>query len=279
LSFTIKASKIQFVHWKKISSIVNQFTNKKYLCFFIAMAESFASFPLLFGIVAALAHVLSGPDHLAAIGPLAINANRRAWMIGMSWGIGHLTGMLMIGVLFFYLKEFIPVEFISANSEKMVGILLIVIGLWALYKMLTYHPVDAHEHDHTHSDESGSAYVHRHSHQHHETTVKHQHTHEMRKPQTYLAALGIGILHGLAGISHFIGLLPTLAFESRFDSAMYLSGFGIGTILAMVLFSSVLGLIAGKADRARKKLLFQSINGIAGISAIFVGIFWLWSSW
>ena len=241
------------------------------------MTESITNFPLLFGVIASLAHVLSGPDHLAAIGPLAINANRRPWFIGMSWGIGHLCGMLIIGVLFFYLKEFIPVEFISANSEKMVGILLIVIGLWAIYKMLTYHSTDTHAHDHSHEDETGSTYIHRHHH-HHETGTAHLHPHEKRNRQTYLAALGIGVLHGLAGVSHFIGLLPTLAFESRFDSAMYLTGFGIGTILAMVLFSTVLGLIATKASRSRKDLLFRSINGIAGISAIFVGIFWLWST-
>jgi len=242
------------------------------------MFESITSFPLLFGIIASLAHVLAGPDHLAAIGPLAINADRRPWLIGMSWGIGHLTGMLIIGILFFYLKEFIPVEFISENSEKMVGFLLIAIGLWAIYKMLTFVNADAHVHDHTHDDETGSTYIHRHHH-HHETTVHHLHTHEKRNRQTYIAALGIGVLHGLAGVSHFIGLLPTLAFESRFDSAMYLTGFGFGTILAMVLFSAILGFIAAKASHSGKSILFRAINGIAGISAIFVGIFWLWSSW
>jgi ABC-type nickel/cobalt efflux system permease component RcnA len=242
------------------------------------MFDTITSYPLLFGIVASLAHVLSGPDHLAAIGPLAINADQRPWLIGMSWGIGHLSGMLIIGILFFYLKEFIPVEFISENSEKMVGFLLIAIGLWALYKMLTYHNIDAHAHDHTHDDLTGSTYVHRHLH-HHETGAGHLHSHEKRNRQTYIAALGIGVLHGLAGVSHFIGLLPTLAFESNFDSAMYLTGFGIGTILAMVLFSAILGFIAAKASHARKLILFQAINGIAGISAIFVGIFWLWTSW
>jgi len=243
------------------------------------MTESITSFPLLFGVIAALAHVLSGPDHLAAIGPLAVNANRRAWLIGMSWGIGHLLGMLIIGILFFYLKDFIPVEFISANSEKMVGILLIVIGLWAIYKMMSSNKTAAHAHDHTHADETGLTYVHRHHHHHPETIDKHEHTHESRSRQTYFAALGIGILHGLAGVSHFIGLLPTLAFETKFESAMYLSGFGVGTILSMVMFSALLGFVATKASESGRKTLFRSINGIAGISAIFVGIFWIWSSW
>ncbi len=242
------------------------------------MTETITSFPLLFGIIASLAHVLAGPDHIAAIGPLAINADRRPWLIGMAWGIGHLTGMLIIGILFFYMKDFIPVEFISANSEKMVGILLIVIGFWAIYKMFSYQKIGAHHHDHTHEDVGGDTYVHRHHH-HHETETNHSHSHDKRERQTYIAALGIGVLHGLAGVSHFIGLLPTLAFESQFDSAMYLTGFGIGTILAMVVFSAILGLIAAKANQSKKDFLFQAINGIAGISAIFVGIFWIWSTW
>ena len=242
------------------------------------MPESITSFPLLFGLIASLAHVFAGPDHLAAIGPLAINTNRRPWLIGMAWGLGHLTGMLMIGVLFFYLKELIPVEFISANSERLVGLLLIFIGLWAIYKMMTYRGPDAHTHDHTHMDGHGDAYIHRHQHQHKKNTT-HGHIHAKRSRQNYLAALGIGVIHGLAGVSHFIGLLPTLAFERNIDSAMYLAGFGFGTVLAMVLFSSILGFIGKKANRSRKDFLFKTINGVAGISAIFVGFFWLWNTW
>lgn len=242
------------------------------------MLESLSSFPLLFGIAASLAHVFAGPDHLAAIGPIAINAKRRPWMIGMAWGIGHLLGMMIIGLLFYYLKDLIPIEFISQYSERMVGVLLILIGIWAIYKMLTYHAADSHSHDHAHEDEEGNTFVHTHHHHHVDIKV-HTHPHDERNRQTYLAALGIGVLHGLAGVSHFLGLLPTLAFENKFDSAMYLGGFGIGTILAMVIFSTVLGLIGEKASQNRKDMLFKGINGLAGISAIFVGIFWLWSTW
>ncbi len=242
------------------------------------MPEQITNFPLIFGILASLLHVLSGPDHLAAIGPLAVNSKRRTWLIGVSWGIGHLSGMMLIGLVFFYLKEFIPADFISENSERLVGIMLIIIGIWAIYKMLTYHHVDEHVHDHAHTDSQDHAWVHRHHH-HHETSGNHNHTHTESIKQGNLAAFGIGVLHGLAGVSHFIGMLPTLAFESRVDSAMYLTGFGFGTILAMVMFSTIIGLVARKASQSRKDTLFRSINGIAGITAIFVGIFWLWSAW
>jgi sulfite exporter TauE/SafE len=239
------------------------------------MSEYLSSFPIIFGFLAAAIHVLAGPDHLAAIAPLALNTKFKPWMIGMSWGIGHLLGMLGIGVLFFFFKELIPVEFISANSERIVGILLIAIGLWAIAR-LYYNTKSQHKHAHTHRDETGNAFVHVHGHKH-ETKLKHTHNHFEK--QTYLAAFGIGVLHGLAGVSHVISMLPTLAFETRLDSILYLFGFGAGTISAMALFSIILGLISQYSTEQKKQVVFKTVNVLAGIGAIFVGFIWLWNTW
>ncbi len=126
-----------------------------------------------------------------------------------------------------------------------------------------------HKHVHTHQDDEGNAFVHVHDHDHGQTN-KHGHPHHVVERQTYLAALGIGFLHGLAGFSHIIHLLPTLAFPSRTDSISYLVGFGAGTILAMVLFSFILGLIANYSSHTKKHTVYMVINGLAGIAAIFV---------
>ncbi len=240
------------------------------------MEQSFSNIPILFGLVAAMVHVISGPDHIAAVGPLAINTKFRPWLIGMSWGIGHLVGMLLIGILFFFFKELIPVEWISTNSERLVGIMLILIGFWGLGRMF-YSRHKQHTHVHTH-DINDNSFVHKHGHEHNAKKT-HSHQHENGENQTYVMALGIGIIHGLAGVSHFIGLLPTLAFASSLGSIMYLAGFGIGTILAMVLFSVLLGFIGQKSNKTDKKLVFNSINGLVGISAIFVGLIWIWNTW
>lgn len=236
--------------------------------------NSLATYPLFFGIIAATAHVLSGPDHLAAVGPLAVNVKIRAWLIGMAWGIGHLIGMLLVGVLFYYFRELIPVEFISENSEKIVGGLLIIIGLWSLARLLNFNTSTKHKHVHTHKTNEGDIFVHKHHHHHKDKSV-HIHVHKKHERQTYWAALGIGIIHGLAGVSHFISLLPTLAFPSNFDSALYLIGFGFGTILAMVVFSVILGFVAKKASKQKRDTLLKIITGIVGISAIIVGIYWI----
>lgn len=242
------------------------------------MSESLVNFPIIFGLLAAMVHVLSGPDHLAAVAPLALNTKFRPWMIGMSWGIGHLLGMLVIGVLFFFFRELIPVEFISRNSERIVGVLLIAIGGWAIFRLFQYNKSTKHKHVHTHADDSGNAFVHVHDHDHGQSN-KHVHPHKEHEQQTYLAALGIGVIHGLAGFSHILHLLPTLAFTNRTDSVLYLTGFGIGTIISMVLFSFILGLISHYSSQKRKDTVFMTINGLAGTAAIFVGFFWLWNTW
>ena len=56
------------------------------------------------GLLAGAAHVLSGPDHLAGVAPLAADrpaATGAAWpaRIGATWGLGHGLGVAILGVL------------------------------------------------------------------------------------------------------------------------------------------------------------------------------------
>ena len=57
------------------------------------------TFPLFAGIIAAVLHVISGPDHLAAVTPFAVESKKKAWKIGLFWGFGHIGGMLLIGII------------------------------------------------------------------------------------------------------------------------------------------------------------------------------------
>src|SRR5680860_530464 len=122
------------------------------------------SFPLLAGIIAAILHVISGPDHLAAVTPFAIESKKKAWKVGLFWGIGHLLGMLSIGVLFLMFKDLIPIEKISKHSEKMVGVILIGLALWIFFKIFK----DEKQHKHTHIHVEGYPIIHEHPHMHDE---------------------------------------------------------------------------------------------------------------
>jgi hypothetical protein len=220
------------------------------------------------GLIAGIIHVWSGPDHLAAIAPLAVRKPNRSWMAGTRWGIGHSAGVAVIGLLSLWLREWIPVnlisswgDLISTWGERFVGIMLIGIGYWALRKAFRIH---AHEHEH-----DGDRHVHLHAHTHtiaHEQPAAHQHhTH---------AAFGIGILHGLAGSSHFLGVLPILAFPTRIQAIGYLIAFGCGTILSMATFSWLIGLLTSRWAAGSAKI-YRALMGACAACAMAVGCFWL----
>jgi len=234
---------------------------------------------LLTGLSAAAAHVLSGPDHLAAVTPLAIESKKRSWGIGMAWGIGHTLGILIIGVLFILFRDVIPVEAISEHSEQLVGVMLILIGMWAIFKAYLNFMPKKHAHPHIHKNEGGE-YVHIHKHDHgqehsHSDTNAHKHKHDKSYRQNVKASLGVGVFHGLAGVSHLLAILPTLALPTKLDAALYLTGFGIGTIGAMVLFSVMLGFVAIKASKAKMTRAYTVLRIAGGSVAILIGIWWI----
>ena len=155
------------------------------------------------GLAAGLLHVFSGPDHLAAIAPLAIDGDRRGWRVGLQWGFGHTAGVLLIAALMLLLKKQLPLDAISAYSERLVGASLIVVGFWGVWKA-SRAIITPHAH-------IGASFV-------------------------------MGTIHGLAGSSHLFGVLPALAFSLASDSMLYLTGFGLGAIAGMSAFAAGVGL-------------------------------------
>ena len=232
------------------------------------------TFPLLAGTLASMLHVISGPDHLAAVSPLVIESKRKAWKIGLSWGIGHITGMLLIGVLFLFFKEYIPLEKVSEYSDQLVGVVLIGIGFWSFYGI--FKEKRTHKHPHIHSEEK--PYIHIHKHEHNHIKSSHDHSHTKTTNQNSFSSFGIGFLHGLAGIAHFILLLPVLGFESNTDGFQYVLGFGIGTIIAMTAYAIVLSKLTSFSKQQHNEVFFKGIRLAGGLFAIIIGIYWMVST-
>ena len=89
------------------------------------------------GLLAGFVHVLSGPDHLAAIAPYAVDGKSRAWRTGVRWGLGHTTGALAVGLLMLAVRDALPLDAMSAWGERLVGLALLGIGIWGLGAALT----------------------------------------------------------------------------------------------------------------------------------------------
>lgn len=235
------------------------------------------NFSFFAAIMASMMHVISGPDHLAAVTPLVLETKRKAWKIGLVWGFGHILGMLMIGVLFLLFREHIPVESISEHSEQLVGLVLIGVGAWAFYRI--FNERKTHRHPHIHLDEKPYVHVHKHVHKHvHNTIVpNHEHSHEKVIRQNLLSSFGIGVLHGFAGIAHFLLLLPVLGFDSQWEGIRYIIGFGIGTIIAMTAYAMVLENIVKYSKQEHHRVFFMGIRLAGGLFALVVGIYWLYT--
>jgi ABC-type nickel/cobalt efflux system permease component RcnA len=225
----------------------------------------------LTGILMSSVHVVTGPDHLAAVTPLAVENRKKAWHIGFAWGVGHVTGMLMIGLLYLVFREMINIEKISGYSEYLVGIVLIGIGVWAIIKSIRHFHIH-HVHPHYHSGPVPQIHIHKHE---HADESGHSHSHKDGGKQNIITALLIGTLHGFAGISHFVLILPTLALPGIMDSVLYLSGFATGTILSMVIFAVIMGFVSQKTADFPNSKAFRNLRIVAGLIAIVIGIWWL----
>jgi ABC-type nickel/cobalt efflux system permease component RcnA len=227
------------------------------------------TFPLFAGIIAAVLHVISGPDHLAAVTPFAIESKKKAWKVGLFWGIGHLLGMLSIGVLFLLFKDLIPVEKISKHSEQFVGVILILLGIWIFVRL--FKEEKKHKHIHVHSKEN--PVIHKHEHIHN-IEKKHEHNHPKLR-QGIIASLSVGFVHGLAGVAHFLLFLPVIGFTSIIDSSKYIVGFGIGTLIAMISFAFVIGNISTFSKQDHNETFFKGIRFAGGLFAFIIGIYWI----
>jgi hypothetical protein len=211
----------------------------------------------LTGALAGLFHVLSGPDHLAAVAPLAVEDGRRGWLAGWTWGFGHASGVVVVALLAILLRDLLPpIDVISAWSERVVGIALIGIGLWALRRSTRIAP-GAHQHgavahNHLHV-QAGPAWARRIGHAH--------------------ASFYLGILHGVAGSSHFLGVLPALALPTRGAAMVYIGAFGVGTVVAMTAFAAAIGTAGGHVRHGAA--LYRGMMLAAATVAIAVGAFWL----
>ena len=205
-------------------------------------------------LVLGAAHSLA-PDHLAAVGVFVSRRPqwRRALTIGARWGIGHSAVILVVGGALVLTGWRFPDEFAPA-VERLVGVTLIALGGVALVRAFRVH---GHLHEH-----HGVPHWHLHSHRRSE---QHNHTHH--------AALGMGMLHGLAGTGALVIALPLAAVESAPVTLAYLVAFGVGTTAAMAAFGAVAGWAVRRAEH-RSVALVRATASIAALGSVVVGMWW-----
>ncbi|MCA8912497.1 MAG: High-affinity nickel transporter [Planctomycetes bacterium] len=218
------------------------------------------------GLVAGLAHVYMGADHLAALMPLSVGRKLKAAWMGVRWGAGHSIGVIIVAIIFLAVRRAVNIDPVSAWGERIVGIMMIGLGILGIRAAMK-HKLHVHQHAH---DGSEHAHLHVHAgdgHKPDEAGDEHSHLHTH-------AALAAGTLHGVAGMAHLMGVLPSLAFPTLKQSFMFLMAFAIGTIFGMAAFAAAFGTITAKLGDKSPKLVKISM-WFAAVICIVVGIAWI----
>ena len=211
---------------------------------------------LLTGFAAGAVHVVGGADHLVAMAPFSLRQPVPALRSGLAWGAGHSAGVVVLALVAIGLKDLAHVEAMSFWAEFLVGVALLVVGALAVR---TAFGLELHTHEHRHS---ADASTHQHLHLH----VRGQSNHR-RHLHT---ASGLGLLHGLAGASHLLAVLPALALPPH--AAMgYVGAYLLGSIGAMTAVVSVVSLLTVRSGARLLPLLV----GSAGALSIVTGAIWL----
>ena len=157
--------------------------------------------PLLFAAVVGFTHAFE-VDHLLAVSNIVTKRNNLILAIkdGIYWGLGHTSTVFLIGLIIIVGKATF-LNGVFSYFEALVGLMLVSLGIFRLFKYFSKKPHEHHSFDHNH---------------HHRL------------------AYGIGLVHGLAGSGAMI-LLVMSEIQNTINSLLYLIIFGMGSIAGMLL--------------------------------------------
>jgi high-affinity nickel permease len=226
---------------------------------------------LTLGFLLGLKHATDA-DHVVAVSTIARefgSAWRGIW-VGVSWGLGHTTPLLVVGGVILLVKETVLERYaqIAPILEFGVGVMLLLLGfevLWNLRKghlHVHHHAHGTGEHMHIHSSHVGG------SEPAEQLRANAARLTESVRSRFRLKSYLIGVMHGLAGSAAvMLVLLPQI--ESGWVGLGYLGLFGLGTIVSMALITLVLG--APFAFTSRFRAMDGAVSTVAGGTSVLFG--------
>jgi len=151
-------------------------------------------------------------DHLVAVSNIVTRHNnvRRALKDGVFWGLGHTSTILLVGLVY-VTGRFVWQAGDFHYAEAGVGGMLVMLGVFRLYKLTA--PTTGHEQEHLHPQASADGNAHR-------------------------LAYGVGLLHGLAGSGTLV-LSVLTQIQGGGAGMLYLTLFGLGSVGGMMVAAGV----------------------------------------
>ena len=217
---------------------------------------------LLVSLLLGLRHA-SDPDHLAAVTTLIASEKdhdkiRKAGYMGLLWGLGHGTTLVLLGLPLVLFNRFLP-EPMQQAAETLIGVIIVFL---AVRLLMRWRRGLYHVHVHVHKDR---AEPHRHVHSHRQSEA-HGHGHAAGR-RTPLSAYGVGLVHGIGG-SGGLTLLLLSTISNRAEAAAALLLFAAGTAVSMALLSTAFGLVITGGPVARH---FEKVAPVLGMLGVAFG--------
>ncbi len=202
---------------------------------------------LTLGLAIGLQHAFE-PDHVAALSTqlskqkqgsqtfkqIVKEGSFKSSILGVFWGAGHTTSLVIMGLLMFVLAINIPAN-VFLGLEFLVGIMLVYLAFTMFSNKKIFQILHIHPHEHN---------------------GEHKHSHK-----SYL----IGCIHGLAGSGALVVL--TASTLGNIETVLsFILIFGFGSLLGMVLVSNLIGLpfaFTNKIGSANK--IFKYVAGGASL--------------
>jgi High-affinity nickel-transport protein len=168
------------------------------------------------------------PDHLVAVSSLVMTDEgdvRAAVRLGAWWGVGHASILLLVGVPLIVFKEQLP-AWLEHGAELAVGVVIVALAVRVLVRWLRPAPE--------------------------------------RPVRTGHQALGIGMLHGLAGTGAVV-LLLVAALPDPLEAAAALAVFAPMSMVSMALCTSAFAWALTRGELYRTVL----VPGLGALGLLF----------
>lgn len=229
--------------------------------------------------------------------------------LGIRWGLGHSTGLVIVAIIFIVLKGEVDMRHISHYLNIFVGVFMIALGLHGIYSAVyakyfetdnKYKKYQSIGNDHDDFEKEGllGASVEDASKEaqfaqnnvaididadlteHREdcsccSSCCPSCTADIKDPVTQgIVAFGVGILHGIAGPGGILGVLPAVEMKDWTAAVVYLACFVTSSTLCMGTFAAVYGEMTKKIGDISGSVEFI-VTLISCSLSLIVGILWV----
>ena len=204
-------------------------------------------------------------DHVMAVSGLSETSSRSRKMLGLCcrWAMGHGLTLLVVGVCVLSLR-IANLDSLSHLGEKLVGYMLMGIGLWGLWGLFSQDQLIFTSKFFSKTD-NGKLFE----------EVKTVPTHY--EPKHQHGAVLVGMIHGLAGSAPLIGLMPIGNFDSPWLGLAYIAIFSFGALISMVTFGGLLGVVFYGLNK-RAVSLVRGLRVVILIATFCLGAHWVYAN-